>query len=47
MSKKTAVVAILALTILGACAKHSGRAAAPVEPIPQPIYVEPVSGKYR
>lgn len=46
MSKKTAVLAVFALTILGACAKHSGPAA-PVEPIPQPIYVEPVSGKYR
>ncbi|SDW72655.1 hypothetical protein [Roseicitreum antarcticum] len=47
MSKKTAVMAVFALTILGACAKHSGPSTPPVEPIPQPIYVEPVSGKYR
>lgn len=46
MSKKTVVLAVFALTVLGACAKHSG-GAAPIEPIPQPIYVEPASGKYR
>jgi hypothetical protein len=52
MSKSRAVLAILALSYLGACVEHSGHGGyttpVPViEPIHEPIYVEPVSGKYR
>jgi hypothetical protein len=41
MSKTTALVALGAVLVLGACAKHR---AAP-EPIAAPVYVEPVSVK--
>jgi hypothetical protein len=48
---KVAILASVALVVsLGACAKHSHKApTVQVEPVPAPIYVEPVStkGKYR
>jgi hypothetical protein len=47
MSKLVLVAGFAAVVSLGACAKHSGHTetvAAP-EPIPAPVYVEPVATK--
>jgi|TARA_R110002124_G_scaffold106467_4_gene258260 hypothetical protein len=48
MSKTTisALVAVLGLTVLAGCNQSRQEEFVMVEPVPQPIYVEPVSNKY-
>lgn len=41
MSKVTVAAALVATALLGACSKH--HKAEPVQPMPEPIYVEPVA----
>lgn len=46
MSKLPLLVGVFAVMSLSACFKHSHKApTVQVEPVPAPIYVEPVSGK--
>lgn len=45
MSKLVLAAGMVAVVSLGACAKHSGKTQTVVEPIPAPVYVEPVSTK--
>lgn len=49
MSKVTlaALAAVLGLSVLAGCNQNRQEEFVIVEPAPQPIYVEPVSRKYR
>ena len=49
MSKATiaALAAVLGLSVLAGCNQQRQEEFTLVEPAPQPIYVEPVSPKYR
>lgn len=46
MSKLVLAAGLVAVVSLGACAKHSGKTETVyAEPIPAPVYVEPVATK--
>lgn len=49
MSKTTLAVlaGVFGLSVLAGCSQSRQEEFVMVEPVPQPIYVEPITGKYR